>query len=173
MMSAGKAEINKLNCAMDETAKTVQELKAEISRRASSHNGTEAQRNNKHMEIIYNAPSFPKPGTTSKNSNKSCCRSWTEEGDYASSVLTEDRQLEVLEIDQLEAELKFELQKLPLCAIESSDTEARTDFVEDEVLSNEVHQEECYKSNSFQHHGVSPSEHKSSFQGSFHESKRK
>ncbi|XP_075510121.1 uncharacterized protein LOC142546337 [Primulina tabacum] len=50
MMSAGKAEINKLNCAMDETAKTVQELKAEISRRASSGNRIEAQRNNKHMK---------------------------------------------------------------------------------------------------------------------------
>lgn len=30
--------------------------------------------------------------------------------------------------------------------------------MQDEVLSNEVHQEDCYKSNSFQHHGVSPSE---------------
>ncbi|XP_073044409.1 uncharacterized protein [Primulina eburnea] len=158
MMSAGKVEINKLNCAMDETAKTVQELKAEISRRASSRNSIEAQRNNKHMERIYDAPSFPKPGTKSKDSIKSCCLSWTEEGEYTSSVLTEDRQLEVLEIDQLEVELESELQKLPWCAIESSDTEARTGFLQDEFLSNEVHQEDCYKFNSFQHNGVSPSE---------------
>ena len=38
MMSAGKTEISKLNTAMDETAKVVQELKVELSKRKSSHN---------------------------------------------------------------------------------------------------------------------------------------
>lgn len=38
MMLAGNAEITKLNSAMNETIKTVQELNAEISRRQSSHN---------------------------------------------------------------------------------------------------------------------------------------
>nr|GEZ86127.1 RNA-directed DNA polymerase, eukaryota, reverse transcriptase zinc-binding domain protein [Tanacetum cinerariifolium] len=52
MMSAGKAEINRLNTAVDETAKVVQELKAEISQRKSSGNFmAEATVNQKGMVI--------------------------------------------------------------------------------------------------------------------------
>ncbi|KAL3839635.1 hypothetical protein ACJIZ3_024226 [Penstemon smallii] len=119
MMSAGKAEMSKLNHAMDETAKTVQELKTEISKRKNSVAENEAETNKMHI----------KSSTLSTKSKDKLIAS--EEGEYASSVLTEDQQPEVLEMDQLEAELESELQKLPWCAMES---EVRTNIFEAEVL---------------------------------------
>ncbi|CAI9098063.1 OLC1v1034624C2 [Oldenlandia corymbosa var. corymbosa] len=110
MMSAGKAEISKLYNSMDETAQIVQELKAELSRRkilqnqfesAGAHaNVTELNSQNVDAFEIYGHPKV-------------------EEGECASSVLTEDRQIDPLGMDQLEAELEQELEKLPWsCGIE-------------------------------------------------------
>ncbi|KAG8376525.1 hypothetical protein BUALT_Bualt09G0072500 [Buddleja alternifolia] len=163
MMSTGKAEISRLNCAMDETAKVVHELKAEISRRKSSHNvnvlaENEAEANKKYIERSYNGPLFTKPSAKSKDKIKTLGPALSEEGECSSSVLTEEQQPEVLEMDQLEAELECELQKLPWCATEGSGSERRTDFSEAEVLAKECQTEEFENSNSYQYNGVLPVE---------------
>ncbi|PIN10527.1 hypothetical protein CDL12_16882 [Handroanthus impetiginosus] len=68
MMSAGKAEISRLNSTMGETSKIVEELKAEISRRKSSCNvhasvaANEAEANKKHVEGNYSGRLVTKPG---------------------------------------------------------------------------------------------------------------
>ncbi|KAI5664580.1 hypothetical protein M9H77_23903 [Catharanthus roseus] len=102
MMSAVKAEISKLNNAMDETCKIVQELKAELSRR------------------------------------KTTCSC-----QCSTSVVTEKQQPEAFEMDQLEAELETELQKLPWYTMECWGFEDRTDTFEanfsDEVSARAFH----------------------------------
>ncbi|KAL0426391.1 UNVERIFIED_CONTAM: hypothetical protein Slati_2813900 [Sesamum latifolium] len=128
MMSAGKAEISRLNCAMDETAKIVQELKAEItSRKTASLAGNEAETNKRQTE---GGPLFTKPDIKSKYKIKAFGPSLMEEGECAINVLTAEQRPEVLEMDQLEAELESELQKLPWCATTSSGSEGRPDISE-------------------------------------------
>ncbi|KAJ1395966.1 hypothetical protein SESBI_32935 [Sesbania bispinosa] len=41
-----------------------------------------------------------------------------DDGECGSSALTEEPNPQVLEMDQLEAELEFEIQKLPWCTID-------------------------------------------------------
>lgn len=136
MVSAGTAEISKLNSAMDETVKTVQELKAEISKRKNSQNvnvpvaENEAATNKKFVERSYNDPSFTRVGAKSKENMKAFCPTLTYEGEYTSSILTDNQQPEVLEMHQLEAELESELQKLPWSAMEASSSEGRPDVFE-------------------------------------------
>ena len=55
MMSAGKAEIKKLNSAMDETTKVVLELKTEICKRKSSCN---LQASNSVNEVATSSKNF-------------------------------------------------------------------------------------------------------------------
>lgn len=98
MMSAGKAEIGRLNTAMEETAKVVKELKVELDRRKSSH-------------CLQNSIS-------AKANSRGHVMDFQERDD--SSVLTEERDRELIEMDQLEAELELELQKLPLCIEDAS-----------------------------------------------------
>lgn len=131
MMQAGTAEIFKLNSAMDETVKTVQELKAEISRRRNAQNvnvsvaANEAKTNETLVERDYNNPVFTRIGAKNKEKNVT-----SFSGEYASSILSDNQQPEVLEMHQLEAELESELQKLPWCAMEASSSEGRTDVFE-------------------------------------------
>ncbi|KAL6507938.1 hypothetical protein OROGR_024133 [Orobanche gracilis] len=126
MMSAGNAEISRLNCAMGETVKTVQELKAEVTRRKISVNENEIETNKKYLEISCNNPSFAEVDGKSKN-NLILSSALIEEGEYASGrILQEDQQPEVLEMDRLEAEFESELQKLHWCATEGSSSEGRT-----------------------------------------------
>lgn len=102
MMSAGKAEIGRLNTAMEETAKVVKELKVELDRRKSSHclqNSISAKANSRDHVMDFQE---------------------RDDGEHASSVLTEERDRELIEMDQLEAELELELQKLPLCIEDAS-----------------------------------------------------
>ncbi|KAL0336877.1 UNVERIFIED_CONTAM: hypothetical protein Scaly_1962800 [Sesamum calycinum] len=132
MMSAGKAEISRLNCAMDETTKIVQELKAEItSRKTASLSGNEAETNKRQTE---DGPLFTKPDIKSKYKIKAFGPSSMEEGECAINVLTAEQRPEVLEMDQLEAELESELQKLPWCATTSSGSEGRPDISEASLI---------------------------------------
>lgn len=136
MMSAGTSEISRLNSAMDETVKTVKELKAEISRRKNLHNvnvpvaENEAEINKKVVERSCNDPFFTRVVTKSQENIKANCPTLTDEGEYTSSILRDNQQPEVLEMHQLEAELESELQKLPWCAMEGSSSEGRTDIFE-------------------------------------------
>lgn len=138
MMSAGKAEISKLNTTMGETAKFVQELKAELHKRKSScilHVSSSAGEVNlnsqptscKHIQIRLNKSSADNEGPNDLNiysfptiDNDEC----------ASSVLTEEPEPEVQEMDKLEAELESELQKLPWCTVDAPHQEGLKDLIE-------------------------------------------
>ncbi|KAF5750379.1 hypothetical protein HS088_TW03G00715 [Tripterygium wilfordii] len=126
MMSAGKDEIRKLNKAMDETAKVVQEFKSEFYRRKSSRNlqrlptpsevaGSPQKSGNGIAQLVLN-----KSTKFSKDPDDVKMFGTSDDGECASSVLTEEPQAEVLEMDELEAQLEFELQKLPWCTTDSS-----------------------------------------------------
>ncbi|EOY07780.1 Retinitis pigmentosa 1-like 1 protein, putative [Theobroma cacao] len=152
MMSAGKAEINKLNSTMDETAKVVQDLKTELCKRKSSCN---VRASNSANEVTTGSKKFSgkntqllldKSGTVNRDDNeiKVCSLPVIDDGEYASSVLTEEPEPEpeVGEMDQLEAELESELQKLS----------------ETEVSTKSLHESVGQRSDSYQCQGVLPSE---------------
>ena len=111
MMQAGKAEINRLNTVVDEPAKVVQELKAEISKRKSSGD-------------FMVEPTVYQKGVDIKPDQSFLKKSSMENDDidvgYASSILTEELQQNVLEMDKLEAELECELLKLHVSATDTS-----------------------------------------------------
>ncbi|TXG58534.1 hypothetical protein EZV62_016363 [Acer yangbiense] len=116
MMSAGKAEISKLNTTMDETAKVVQELKSELRKRKSSHRlqdftsaNTEKISSKETRQVLIKS----RVGNGDFIDNKVFGFPRVDDGEYESSVLTEEQDPEVQEMDQLEAELESELQKLP------------------------------------------------------------
>ncbi|KAH1039492.1 hypothetical protein J1N35_041235 [Gossypium stocksii] len=152
MMSAGRAEIDKLNSAMDETAKVVQELKTTLSKRKSSCN---LHASSSESEVAASSKKFSgknsrlllgKSGTGNRDHNetKVCSLPVIDDGEYASSVLTEEPEpeLEVVEMDQLEAELELELQKLS----------------ETEVSAKSLHEPVGERFDSYQSKGVLPSE---------------
>ncbi|KAK9289972.1 hypothetical protein L1049_008134 [Liquidambar formosana] len=166
MMSAGKAEISKLNASMDETAKVVQDLKCELYKRKSSRNlqfsssASEVTTTPKRNKGMHSQPALTKssPENRDPNNIKVSGFSVTDDGECASSVLTEEPEPELLEMDQLEAELESELQKLPWCTTEASSNEViRSDFGETETLAKGF-DEPGQSSNSNQFHGVLPTE---------------
>ncbi|MBA0721990.1 hypothetical protein Golax_009480 [Gossypium laxum] len=152
MMSAGRAEIGKLNSAMDETAKVVQELKTTLCKRKSSCNlhasssASEVAASSKKFSGKNSQLLLRKSGTGNRDHNetKVCSLPVFDDGEYASSVLTEEPEpeLEVVEMDQLEAELELELQKLS----------------ETEVSAKSLHEPVGERFDSYQSKGVLPSE---------------
>nr|GMD31818.1 uncharacterized protein LOC109156064 isoform X1 [Ipomoea batatas]GMD38281.1 uncharacterized protein LOC109156064 isoform X1 [Ipomoea batatas] len=156
MMSARGAEINKLNVAMDETSKVVEELKDEVSRRITSHNlrgsKSEVGKFSGDIKEEHMEPAFVKLCTENRNGKRIFSFPVTEEGEYASSVLTEELQPEAREMDQLEAELESELQKL-----DGSGFEVRADIYENGDLAEAFHQGDEDMS-SYELNGVPPSE---------------
>ncbi|KAK3226472.1 hypothetical protein Dsin_006334 [Dipteronia sinensis] len=123
MMSAGKAEISKLNTTMDETAKVVKELKSELCKRKSSHSlqdftsaNTEKISGKETQQVLIKS----RNGNRDFIDDKVFGFPQADDGEYESSVLTEEQDPEVREMDQLEAELESELQKLPWCTTEAS-----------------------------------------------------
>ncbi|KAL6987427.1 hypothetical protein U1Q18_013176 [Sarracenia purpurea var. burkii] len=161
MMSAGKAEISRLNTSMDETAKVVQELKSELSKRKSlrpSSSITEINTNPEKNE-----------GTNTRRVSQSSIENRdyvqdsgllvTEEGECGSSVLTEEPQQEVLDMDRLEAELEYELQKLPLCSTEAYGVERRvSDICENDAPTEKFDRPDGQNSNSYPCGGIFLSE---------------
>ncbi|KAL3531911.1 hypothetical protein ACH5RR_005432 [Cinchona calisaya] len=164
MMSAGKAEINRLNNSMDETAKIVQELKAELSRRKALHNQygsnfrTEVKMNIKNIREMDAHPTITMSFSEKADNLKVFGPLIAEEGECPSSVLTEEQQPEVLEMEQLEAELESELEKLPWYSEEGSGLEGRADASETEVLAREFDPADDQNIISHQFNGVLPSE---------------
>ncbi|PSR98185.1 Kinesin-like protein [Actinidia chinensis var. chinensis] len=165
MMSAGKTEISKLNTAMDETAKVVQELKVELSKRKSSHN---RQLSVSKTEVITNLEKFrgkniqpvAQPSTENRDNVQESGLLVTEDGECASSILTEEPHQEAFDIESLEAELESELLKLPWCSTEASGVEGRIADV-CEVQNDAT--AECYEpadqeTNPYQLNSVLPSE---------------
>lgn len=130
MMTAGKAEINKLNTTMDETAKVVQELKSELNKRKASQSQqfscSESEANTQYQspsckrsqtELTKSSAEYGEPNYMRASSFQ------ISDVECPSSVLTEDPEPEVMDMDQLEAELESELQKLPWCSTEAPQQE--------------------------------------------------
>lgn len=137
MMSAGKVEISKLNTAMDETAKVVQELKTELCKRKSSQHlhssGSASEFDAKSKKNSRKQTPTTKFGAGNRDPNdiKVYGLPVIDDGECTSSVLTEEPEPRLLEIDQLEAELESELQKLPWSITEAShQDEVRENLVE-------------------------------------------
>ncbi|GMJ03021.1 hypothetical protein like AT3G09730 [Hibiscus trionum] len=154
MMSVGRAEIDKLNSTMDETARVVQELKTKLCKRKSFCN---LQASNSANEVAAGSKSFSgknsqllleksRTGNRDHNELKVCTLTVPviDDGEYASSVLTEEPEpeSEVAEMDQLEAELELELQKLS----------------ETDVSAKSLHEPVEERFDSYQCQGVLPSE---------------
>lgn len=131
MMTAGKAEINKLNTTMDETAKIVQELKSELHKRKASQNqqvsGFESEANTQYQTPSCKRTQTELQKSSAENSEPNYMRASSfhisDDGECPSSVLTEEQEPEpepeVMDMDQLEAELESELQKLPWSSTEA------------------------------------------------------
>lgn len=165
MISASKAEISKLNTTMDETAKVVQELKSELHRRKSScsvlvHTSANEETenlekitSNKTQQVLFKSRS----GNRDLSDQKVLGLPLIDDSECTSSVLTEERDAEVLEMDKLEAELESELQKLPWYSTESSYHEDMKLNLH-EVSTMGFQEAEGQSSDFYQSHGVSPSE---------------
>lgn len=129
MMSTGKAEIGRLNTAMDETAKVVQELKTELHKRKSSRGlqFSSSTNTSAKLDIIGGRNTNPVSESSTEHGDNVHDSGFllTEEGGSASSVLTDEPRQEVMEMDRLEAELESELQKLPWCSTEASGPDGR------------------------------------------------
>ncbi|XP_019432283.1 PREDICTED: uncharacterized protein LOC109339324 isoform X2 [Lupinus angustifolius] len=125
MMSAEKTEINKLNNTVEELALNVQELKYELDGRKllCAHqildSGGDIDTNSckisgKHDQVM--------PKKTNREFRGTDVNIWStfvnDGGECGSSALTEEPEPRVLEMDQLEAELEFELQKLSGCTVD-------------------------------------------------------
>lgn len=129
MMSTGKAEIGRLNTAMDETAKDVQELKTELHKRKSSRGlqFSSSTNTSAKLDIIGGRNTNPVSDSSTEHGDNVHDSGFllTEEGGSASSVLTDEPRQELVEMDRLEAELESELQKLPWCSREASGADGR------------------------------------------------
>lgn len=157
MMSAGKAEISKLSTAMDETSKVVQELRTELYKRKSPPGAASSKDiSNKNNQLaLYRSGT----GDTEPKDIKGSGIPLIDDVECPSSVLTEEPEPQVLEMDQLEAELASELQKLPWSNIEASGHEGVEPAMgKNEVLSGGFHELEGQSIVSNQCNGVLPSE---------------
>ncbi|XP_059305757.1 uncharacterized protein LOC132057261 isoform X2 [Lycium ferocissimum] len=154
MMSAGKSEINRLNTTMDETAKAVEELKAELSRRKVAHD-MRASKNKAEIGEKNDRECRIRAIAESSNENRNI---YSEEGECGSSVVTEEPQPEVMEMDELEAELESELQKLPWCATDNMDLNGGRDPCKDDFLEKEFNLANDRNAETYQFNGVLPSE---------------
>ncbi|KAG8648513.1 hypothetical protein MANES_08G004130v8 [Manihot esculenta] len=157
MMSAEKAEISKLSNAMDEIAKTVKELRTELYKRRSAKVAAISKDLSSNNEL-----EFYRAGTGHNNDPKVIKVSgipMIDDVECPSSGLIEEPEPQLLEMDQLEAELASELQKLPWSYPEASGHEGvEPNMDKNETFSGGLHKLEGQSNISFQCHGVLPSE---------------
>lgn len=112
MMSTGKEEISKLSDAVDETAKVVHELKTELHRRRSRHRPSSISPS-RYMQLMGQGNNVVERLKVCSSDTKAFSSPGAEDGEGASSILTEELLPEGSEMERLEAELESELQKLP------------------------------------------------------------
>ncbi|KAK7355723.1 hypothetical protein VNO80_14983 [Phaseolus coccineus] len=165
MMSAGKAEINKLSKTMNETAKLVQELKSEVNKRKSS---CDLQNLDSVGNSVRNSSKIRGRNVAMHNNTNSELRDadlkiWSPAvkdcGECGSSALTEEPEPQVLEMDQLEAELEFELQKLSGCTTGAPCYEETKPCLDEfEAPGEGYHGTDDWNLNYSESHGVSASE---------------
>ncbi|KAK7378620.1 hypothetical protein VNO80_04066 [Phaseolus coccineus] len=147
-MMVGRAEVSELTKTMNTTAKIVEELKSEITIKKSPQahqvldyvgniiSGLECSNmSDEDEEIMLKKTNSELRETDSKF----WCLPLIDNGECESSALTEDLDSQVLDMDQLEAELESELQKLPG---DSPDTifheETRSKLYEIEQRENQI-----------------------------------
>ncbi|XP_043703146.1 uncharacterized protein LOC122653244 isoform X2 [Telopea speciosissima] len=182
MVSAGKSEINKLNTTVHETAKVVQELQNELNQKKSYRDAQNASCKSKIDSTPRNISCMHKQQVVSNsdaeqedsNYPKDLGLQVTDDVDCVSSVLTEEPEPEALKMDQLEAELESELQKIPWCVAEEASSyegnfinlgklepEHSVNIMNTELLADRLsgpHNPEGIYFDSHQSHGVLPSE---------------
>lgn len=105
MMSSEKNKISKLHTATEETVKVIQELKDELSRIKS----LQGFKSSGISDLTTKSEIASREESVDTKSGK--------DGEYASSVLTEEPEHEDVEMEQLEMELESELQKLNLAEV--------------------------------------------------------
>ncbi|KAF9665013.1 hypothetical protein SADUNF_Sadunf16G0078000 [Salix dunnii] len=111
MMFTGKAEISKLSTSMEEMSKVLHELRTELYKRKSTHAATSSKDfSSEKMQLVVNRTNMV---DRESSGMKLCGLPIADDVEYPSSILTEEREPGVLEMDRLEAELESELQKLP------------------------------------------------------------
>ncbi|KAK6943766.1 hypothetical protein RJ641_024868 [Dillenia turbinata] len=163
MLSAGKAEIDKLSATVDETAKVVQELRTELCKRKASRNlqnscsMTEVNTNSKKIRHKHAHSTLANEFFEIRDPSKIEASSLpvNDGGETPNSVLTVEPESEY--INEMEAELGSELQKLISCAPEASDTAEKYGLCKTEDTQIGCRQEgKCLDSDEF--YGVSPSE---------------
>ncbi|KAJ4977718.1 hypothetical protein NE237_008498 [Protea cynaroides] len=181
MVSAGKAEINKLNTTVHETAKVVQELQNELDQRKCYRDVQNSRWKSKvgasprNISCMHEQQLITKSGAEREDINypKALGLQVTDDFECASGV-TEEPEPEALKMDQLEAELESELLKIPWCVTgEASsyegklinlgelDPEQSVDIMDIELLDDRLsgpHKPEGIYFNSHQSRGVLPSE---------------
>ncbi|KAL1813201.1 uncharacterized protein LOC108225275 [Daucus carota subsp. sativus] len=141
MMSA-KSEISRLNSVIDETTKVVQQLKTEVASKKTARHpdisflGADGNANMKKSRKSCSQLLLDKTSSGNILNSRPGSSSRSNEGECGSSCLTEDFQSGLL-MDQLEAELQSELQKLPWCTAEASVPERGSDYFETEVTTEE------------------------------------
>ncbi|CAL0321383.1 unnamed protein product [Lupinus luteus] len=166
MMSAEKAEINKLHKTMKRIAVSVQELKSDLDTRKQScahkklDSDGDIDLNSRKMRGEHRKVMLEKTNTEIRGTNaKILSPSVHDSGECGSSALTEEPELQVLEMDQLEAELEFELEKLSGCTIDSPCyEETRPTLDELEVQDEECNRVYVPNFNYSHSHGVLASE---------------
>ncbi|KAL8167948.1 hypothetical protein V2J09_009447, partial [Rumex salicifolius] len=153
MMSAGKEEISKLSYAVDETAKVVHELKTELHKRRS-HYGQSSGSSNGGLQATGQGNNSFRRIKAGPSDTKAFSSPGVEDGEGASSILTEELLPEGTEMDWLEAEFESELLKLPTFVNHASNHLRITGNC---IENKAVHESECQNSTFFQP-GVSPAE---------------
>lgn len=116
MMSTEKSEISKLHAATEETAKIIQELKDELSR-IKTLQGFKIRGRAASSEKFSGKSGQIDLSRSEMASRESLDNKSGNDGEYASSVLTEEPGQEAVEMEQLEMELESELQKLNLAEV--------------------------------------------------------
>uniref|UniRef100_A0A2C9VXV8 Uncharacterized protein n=1 Tax=Manihot esculenta TaxID=3983 RepID=A0A2C9VXV8_MANES len=162
MMSAEKAEISELSNAMDETAKTVKELRTELYKRRSVKVAAISKDLSSNNEL-----EFYRAGTGHNNDPK-VIKAYgipmIDDVECPRSGLIEEPEPQLLEMDQPKAELAFELQKLLWSYPEASGHEGvepnidKKHIVQNETFSGGLHKLEGQSKISCQCHAVLPSE---------------
>ncbi|KAJ6303724.1 hypothetical protein OIU77_017577 [Salix suchowensis] len=149
MMYSGKAEISKLSTSMEEMSKVVHELRTELYKRKSAHAATNSEDfSSEKMQLMVNRTNME---DRESSGMKLCGLPIADDAEYPSSILTEEREPGLLEMDQLEAELESELQKLPWTSTAASGHDVtRLNLGKAEVSSEGFCEVEC--------RGVLPSE---------------
>ncbi|KAG5253179.1 protein CASP [Salix suchowensis] len=149
MMYSGKAEISKLSTSMEEMSKVVHELRTGLYKRKSAHAATNSEDfSSENMQLMVNRTNME---DRESSGMKLCGLPIADDAEYPSSILTEEREPGVLEMDQLEAELESELQKLPWSSTAASGHDVtRLNLGKAEVSSEGFCEVEC--------RGVLPSE---------------